>query len=71
MLMEKVVRIFKSIDEADAADSIARSRMGPQERFDIFFATRERAYSNADKSAYTPTKLVDALRPSPQLTARK
>lgn len=37
-----MVRIYKSFDEADAADSLARSRMSPQERVDVFLAIRER-----------------------------
>jgi hypothetical protein len=32
--MEKVVRIFHSFEEADAADVLERSRMTPQQRVD-------------------------------------
>jgi hypothetical protein len=42
--MEKVVRIFDSFDEADAADALSRARKSPQQRVDIFFALRERAH---------------------------
>ncbi len=45
--MKKVVRIFHSFEEADAADALSRSEMSPQERVEIFFAIRERANPNA------------------------
>ncbi len=65
MLMEKVVRIFKSFDEADAADSLARSRISPQERVDIFFAIRERAYPDAVNQEFARVRLVTTSRSSP------
>ena len=45
--MEKTVRIFNSFEEADAADSLARSQMTPQQRVDIFFAIKERSCPDA------------------------
>jgi len=45
--MEKVVRIFDSFEEADAADARSRAQMSPQQRADIFFALRERAHPDA------------------------
>jgi flagellar motility protein MotE (MotC chaperone) len=45
--VEKIVRIYKSFEEADAADVLARSRMTPQERVAIFFAIRERTCPDA------------------------
>jgi hypothetical protein len=45
--MEKVARIFRSFEEADAADALERSRMDPRERMAIFFAIRERAHPDA------------------------
>ena len=45
--MKKVVRIFHSFEEADAADALSRSEMSPQERVEIFFAIRERAHPDA------------------------
>ena len=47
--MEKTVRIFNSFEEADAADALSRSQMSPQERVDVFFAIRERAFPDASK----------------------
>ena len=45
--MERVARIFHSFEAADAADSIARSKIDPSERIAIFFAIRERAHPDA------------------------
>jgi hypothetical protein len=45
--MEKVVRIFDSFEEADAADARRRAQMTPEQRVDIFFALRERAHPDA------------------------
>lgn len=50
--MEKTVRIFKSFEEADAADALVRSKMSPQERVDIFFAIRERIYPDAANQGF-------------------
>jgi hypothetical protein len=45
--MEKVVRVFDTFEEADAADALSRARMTPQQRADIFFELRERAHPDA------------------------
>ena len=45
--MEKIVRIYHSLEEADAADARVRTDMSPQERIAIFFAIRERADPDA------------------------
>jgi len=45
--MEKVVRVFDTFEEADAADALSRARMTPQQRADIFFDLRERAHPDA------------------------
>jgi hypothetical protein len=50
--MDKSVRVFKSFEEADAADALSRSQMTPQERVDIFFALQERAYPDASKQGF-------------------
>jgi hypothetical protein len=42
--MEKIVRIFDTFEEADAADAVSRGEMTPQQRVEIFFAIRERAF---------------------------
>jgi len=50
--MEKVIRIFDSIEEADAEDALSRARMSPQERVDIFFELRERTHPDAFKQGF-------------------
>lgn len=50
--MEKVVRIFNSFEEADAADVVSRAQMSPQERVDIFCELRERANPDAFKQGF-------------------
>ena len=45
--MEKVVRVFDTFEEADAADALFRARMTPQQRVGIFFELRERAHPDA------------------------
>ena len=47
--MEKVVRVFDTFEEADAADALSRAKMTPQQRADIFFELRERAHPDAFK----------------------
>ena len=47
--VERIVRIFNSFEEADG-DS--RSHMSPQERIEIFFAIRERAFPDASEQGF-------------------
>ena len=47
--VEKVVRVFDTFEEADAADSLSRAQMTPQQRAGIFFELRERAHPDAFK----------------------
>ena len=47
--MEKVVRVFDTFEEADAADALSRAQMTPQQRVDIFFELLERAHLDAFK----------------------
>ena len=47
--MEKVVRVFDTFEEADAADALSRAQMTPSQRADIFFELRERAHPDAFK----------------------
>lgn len=42
--MEKVIRVFHSFEEADAADEDFRARLTPAERVEIFFQIREREH---------------------------
>ena len=47
--MEKIVRVFASFEEADAADTLSRAQMTPQQRAAMFFELRERAHPDAVK----------------------
>jgi len=48
-IVERVVRVFASFEEADAADTLSRAQMTPQQRAAIFFELRERAHPDAFK----------------------
>ncbi len=43
--MEKTFRVFKSFDDADAADAERDRQMTPQERLRIVFALNRRYYA--------------------------
>jgi hypothetical protein len=45
--VEKVVRVFTSLEDADDADARARAAMTPQQRVDIFFELQKRAHPDA------------------------
>lgn len=45
--MEKVVRIFDSFEQAEAADRDERAWMTPEQRAEIFFQLRERFDTDA------------------------
>ena len=47
--MEKVLRVFASFEEADAADALSRALMTPQQRAGLFFELRDRAHPDASK----------------------
>jgi hypothetical protein len=47
--VEKVVSVFDTFEEADAADALSRVQMTPQQRTGIFFELRERAHPDAFK----------------------
>ena len=51
-MVEKVVRVFDSFEEADTADAIARRQMTPQQRAAIVFELRERAHPDAFKQGF-------------------
>ena len=50
--MEKVIRVFDTLEEADAADALSCAQMTPQQRADIFFELRERAHPDASKHGF-------------------
>lgn len=50
--MEKVVRIFHSFEEADAADLEERLRMTPEERISIVLELQNRYYGDAAQQSF-------------------
>jgi hypothetical protein len=50
--VEKVVRVFDTFDDADAADALFRSQLTPQQRIAIFFELRERAHPNVSEQRF-------------------
>jgi hypothetical protein len=45
--MEKVVRMFRSFEQADEADVRERQSMTPEERVEVFLAIQQRAFQHA------------------------
>ena len=45
--MEKVVRVFRSFEEADENDRRERQSMTPEQRVEVFLAIQQRAFRNA------------------------
>ena len=62
--MEKVIRVFRSFEEADAADARSQAQMTPQQRADIFFELRERAHPDAFKQGFARVYRVLKLEQS-------
>ena len=62
--MEKVVRIFKTFAEADAADEEARRNLTPEERVEIFLAIQQRGAPNATEQRLARVCRVLKLAPS-------
>ena len=62
--MEKVVRVFDTFEEADAADAVSRAQMTAQQRVDIFFELRERAHPDAFKQGFARVYRVLELEQS-------
>jgi hypothetical protein len=49
--VEKVVRVFASFEEADAADRQAYEQMSPQQRIDMALSLRRMMVKEGDESA--------------------
>jgi hypothetical protein len=62
--MEKVVRVFNSFDEADAANRKERAQMTPEQRAEIFFQLRERSHPDAFTQGFTRVYRVLELEQS-------
>ena len=58
--MERVVRIFKSFEEADAADVEEDLRMTPEERVAIVLELQERFYGDASQQGFA--RVSEAFR---------
>jgi len=52
--VEKIVRIFRSFEEADAADDHARQDMSPEQRVEVFLAIQQRGFRNAADERLAP-----------------
>jgi hypothetical protein len=60
--MEKVVRIFHSFAEADAADVRERAEMSPEQRVEIFLELRNRMESDAPEPPVDKARLARVCR---------
>jgi hypothetical protein len=47
--VEKIVRVFESLEDADSADARAHAEMSGEELVENFFAIRERTHPDAFK----------------------
>ena len=47
--VEKVVRVFQSLEEADRADALADAHLTPEERLNILMDLRDRRHPDAIK----------------------
>ncbi len=50
--MEKVIRVFHSFSEADAADAAEDRSMTPEQRVAMVFELRERLYPDAAQQGF-------------------
>jgi len=61
--VENVVRVFKSLEEADAADDKARREMTPEERALVFLAIQQRGFPDgADQRLARVCRVVELER---------
>jgi hypothetical protein len=62
--MEKLIRVFKSFDDADAADAREDAAMSPQERLKILIDLRARRHPDASEQRLTRVARVVELERS-------
>lgn len=62
--MEKVVRVFHSFSEADAADAAEDRSMTPEQRVAMVFELRERLYPDAAQQGFARVYRVIELEQS-------
>ena len=62
--MEKVLRIFDSFEEADAADVDADLRLSPEQRVDMLIELQERMYPDAAQQRFARVYRITQLERS-------
>ena len=62
--MEKVLRIFDSFEEADAADVDADLRLSPEQRVDMLIELQERMYPDAAQQGFARVYRITQLERS-------
>jgi hypothetical protein len=62
--MEKVIRVFHSFSEADAADAAEDCSMTPEQRVAMVFELRERLYPDAAQQGFARVYRVIELEQS-------
>jgi len=62
--MEKVIRVFHSFSEADAADAAEDRSMTPEQRVAMVFELRERLYPDAAQQGFARVYRVIELEQS-------
>ncbi len=62
--VEKIVRIFNSFEEADAADAREDLRLTPEQRIELLFELQERAYSDATQQRFERVYRITELQGS-------
>jgi len=62
--MEKVIRVFRSFAEADAANDEEYKKMTPEQRIEIVLRLREQVYPNAAKEVLQRVSRVTKLERS-------
>lgn len=62
--MEKVIRIFRSMEEADAAEAEEDRRSTPEQRIDSLLELQKRIYPDASEQRFARVYRITELRQS-------
>ena len=62
--VEKVVRVFKSLEEADQADARADASLTPEQRLQILIELRDRRHPDASKQGLARVCRITELESS-------
>lgn len=62
--MEKVIRIFRSMEEADAADAEEDRRSTPEQRIDSLLELQKRIYPDASEQRFARVYRITELKQS-------